>query len=389
MPGHQGSTTGGAERVARPLSRDILRPMAAHRSSYGEQLPAPQTASIIINNYNYARFVGLAIESALAQTRPTEVIVVDDGSTDDSREVITRFGSRIRTVFKTNGGQGSAMNAGFADASGDIVLFLDSDDMLDPHAVDTLIDRWEPCTVLAQFPLHIVDGAGARVGVYPDPPSSLSDGDVRPQLLETGTFGVNVTSGLAFRRETLAGIMPLPADYRNAADGYLVRAIAFKGRVQRLEGPPLGSYRRHGHNDSNVWGPGGLADGFRKKIGYAEKELATTRDFARLHGLQVDTEFGSKNADYTGYLLSLLLTDPTAEPVGGLSRWRLLRQYVTTRWTSAWPLPRRALAVVLVSAAVISPRTISARLLRWLHDPETRPGWARALARHVRRRQSA
>ena len=56
--------------------------------------------SIIINNYNYAQFLANAIESALAQThRPLEVLVVDDGSTDDSRAVIAGFGSRVRAIF--------------------------------------------------------------------------------------------------------------------------------------------------------------------------------------------------------------------------------------------------------------------------------------------------
>ena len=58
-------------------------------------------------------FVGQAIESALEQTHPVQVIAVDDGSTDDSREIIARFDSRVLPIFKPNGGQGSAMNEGF------------------------------------------------------------------------------------------------------------------------------------------------------------------------------------------------------------------------------------------------------------------------------------
>ena len=87
--------------------------------------------SIIINNYNYARFLGTAIESCLAQDQASvETIVVDDGSTDDARAVIERFGDRVRPLFKTNGGQASAFNAGFAVSRGKYVLFLDADDSL-------------------------------------------------------------------------------------------------------------------------------------------------------------------------------------------------------------------------------------------------------------------
>ena len=71
--------------------------------------------SIVINNYNYGRFLAAAIESALAQTYPgTETIVVDDGSTDESRAVVDRFEGRVRALLKSNGGQASAINAGFA-----------------------------------------------------------------------------------------------------------------------------------------------------------------------------------------------------------------------------------------------------------------------------------
>ena len=90
--------------------------------------------SILINNYNYGRYLGTAIESALNQTySPTEVIIVDDGSTDNSREVIASFGSRVISVLKINGGQASAFNAGFAASRGNLICFLDSDDCFLPQ----------------------------------------------------------------------------------------------------------------------------------------------------------------------------------------------------------------------------------------------------------------
>src|SRR5687767_6151914 len=83
--------------------------------------------SIIIDNYNYARFLPAAIDSALGQTYPnTEVIVVDDGSTDTSREVIRSYGGRVVPVLKENGGMMSAYNAGFSVSRGEVVVFLDS-----------------------------------------------------------------------------------------------------------------------------------------------------------------------------------------------------------------------------------------------------------------------
>src|SRR5437764_1069566 len=95
------------------------------------RVPSMPDVSVIINNYNYGRFLAEAIESALSQTLPaTEVIVVDDGSTDNSPEVIGRYEGRIRSIMKSNGGQASALNAGFGASSGDVVIFLDADDVL-------------------------------------------------------------------------------------------------------------------------------------------------------------------------------------------------------------------------------------------------------------------
>lgn len=348
--------------------------------------PRPRSVSVLINNYNYGRFVGEAIESVLAQTRPVQVVVVDDGSTDDSRAIISSFGSRVEAVFQGNAGQGAAMNTGFARATGDVVVFLDADDKLAPNLAEVLLDEWQPSTVLAQYPLHIIDMAGERIGIYPDPPSLLSHGDVRGDLLATGGFGANVTSGLAFLRSALGNVMPLPAeDLKNAADGYLVRAVGFLGAVQRIE-TPLGSYRRHDSNDSNVNAtPGGLADGFRKKIGYARQELEATRRFAAMHGLEMGQNLEDQSADYVGYRLFLLITDPAARAGSGEGRGQLLRKYVVARWASDWPLKRKALAVTLAAAATVSPPSQALLFLRWLHDPDTRPDWLRGLARRLRR----
>src|SRR2546423_2847131 len=93
--------------------------------------------SIIISSYNYARFLREAIDSALTQTYPyVEVIVVDDGSTDDSPRMIREYGERVRAIIKPNGGQASAWNAGFAASGGDAIIFLDSDDLLLPAAAE-------------------------------------------------------------------------------------------------------------------------------------------------------------------------------------------------------------------------------------------------------------
>ena len=96
--------------------------------------------SVCVDNYNYAHYVREAIESALGQSyRPVEVVVVDDGSTDGSRDVIEAFGPKVRACFTPNRGQGAAFNTGFAECRGEVVIFLDADDRLHPTAVEAVM----------------------------------------------------------------------------------------------------------------------------------------------------------------------------------------------------------------------------------------------------------
>src|SRR4051812_3217208 len=91
------------------------------------------TVSVVIATYNHGRYLREAIDSALAQTHPPlEVIVVDDGSTDDTAEILQTYGGRIRAMRQANAGVAAARNAGLAAASGRYVGFLDSDDVWAP-----------------------------------------------------------------------------------------------------------------------------------------------------------------------------------------------------------------------------------------------------------------
>src|SRR3990167_6113302 len=109
---------------------DRLRPLTA--SDAGQTAPAP-ALSVIITNYNYARYLPTAIENVLSQDEAIELIVVDDCSTDNSRDVIEPYGDRlIPVLLPVNRGQGAGFNAGFAKAHGELVMFLDADDFLLP-----------------------------------------------------------------------------------------------------------------------------------------------------------------------------------------------------------------------------------------------------------------
>jgi glycosyltransferase involved in cell wall biosynthesis len=178
--------------------------------------------SILINNCNYGRFVADSIDSALTQTYSNcEVIVVDDGSQDNSREVITRFGNRVKTVFKSNGGQASAFNAGFAESSGDVICFLDSDDVFLPNKVEQAVDGLAVCPAGWCFH-HIQRTDTALKPVLTSPiPYSTGRYDFRAALLEGKcTFAPPATSGLTFARSLLDQVMPIP-EACTSSDNYL------------------------------------------------------------------------------------------------------------------------------------------------------------------------
>jgi glycosyltransferase involved in cell wall biosynthesis len=208
-----------------------------------------RSVSIVISNWNYGHFVADCIESALDQSEPPdEIIVVDDGSTDNSVSVLARYFGRITTISKPNGGQSSALNAGFAASTGDIIFFIDADDLLRPEAVETVKSNWWDGISSLSYGLELVDGEGKSRGLY-EQTLIASEGDNRPQLLARGSFSFAPTSGNAFSREFLRKIMPMNEErWRISADAFLLKAAALHGKMVVLR-HVLGAYRTHNGNN--------------------------------------------------------------------------------------------------------------------------------------------
>ncbi|MDZ8064299.1 MAG: glycosyltransferase family 2 protein [Nostoc sp. DedQUE08] len=211
-------------------------------------------ASIIITNYNYERFLKEAIDSALNQNyQPLEVIVVDDGSTDDSQQIITNYGEEIIPLLKENGGQGSAFNVGFAASRGEVVCFLDADDVLLPDAIARAVELLgDPNIVQVHWPLSAIDADGKPLGkLIPDRP--LPEGDLREAHLQGSieSYVFSPTSGNAWSRSYLEKIFPLHDIYYSLnADAYLTFLSPFFGSIKRIaEYQAL--YRIHGDNGTS------------------------------------------------------------------------------------------------------------------------------------------
>jgi hypothetical protein len=207
--------------------------------------------SVIVNNYNYGRFLGEAIDSALDQTYANmEVIVVDDGSTDNSRDVIARYGDRIIPLLKVNGGQASAFNAGFAASRGDVVIFLDADDVLLPTAVALALEQFGPGVAKVHWPLWRANDDLEKTGQQ-IPAEELPAGDFRASTFSDGpaTSLSPPTSGNAWARHFLERVLPMPEpEHRVGADGYLYGLAPAFGTIGRVASPQA-VYRVHGANN--------------------------------------------------------------------------------------------------------------------------------------------
>ena len=166
--------------------------------------------SIIITNHNYALYLRDAINSALGQDyERTEVIVVDDGSTDLSREILAEYEDQVQVILKDNGGQSSAFNAGYRQCHGSLAMILDADDILEPSAVSRVVNAWTPGLGEVHFPLRLMNHDGsARPGLNPN--ARVASGDLAAVLLEKGRYIGPPSSGNVYSRTVLDAIMPIP-----------------------------------------------------------------------------------------------------------------------------------------------------------------------------------
>jgi len=211
--------------------------------------------SVIMANYNGGKYINEAIESVLIQDFDDyEFIIIDDGSTDNSREVISSYqkrnSDRIKPIFSnTNQGQGEAFNVGIAAARGELISFLDSDDVWFPEKLKMVDKTFGPLnrTAVHQHNLCIIRNGKATEEPFHE---AMMVGDYFSYVQRTGNGYIPqfiATSGLTFPRTVLEKVGPIPQDFRTCADGYLTRTCFCYGEVMSIN-RFWGGYRLHGEN---------------------------------------------------------------------------------------------------------------------------------------------
>jgi glycosyltransferase involved in cell wall biosynthesis len=243
--------------------------------------------SIIINNYNYEQFLAEAIDSALAQTySKIEVIVVDDGSTDNSRNIIDCYDSQIIPVLRSNAGQSSSLNEGFKVSKGEIIFFLDADDIFAREKVEKIVELFRKnnligLPIICSNAFEAVDEKGIIIENI-TPSTMFSDWSTLAKIRGDHYTGgdhyffngeINevctpdqvykfaskyrhipyigmTTSNIAMSRTLACKVFPMPINnFKTCADSIMGRAASLLGSVYSTN-LILTQYRIHG---TNAW----------------------------------------------------------------------------------------------------------------------------------------
>jgi glycosyltransferase involved in cell wall biosynthesis len=213
---------------------------------------ATHRVTVLVDTYNHERFIEEALASVVEQDFPAaemEVLVVDDGSTDRTPEIVKKFEPRVRLIRKANGGQASAFNAGIAEARGEILAFLDGDDWWARNKLARVTEAMaaEPALGIVGHGIVVVQMDGRQQS------ETLREGfrfrantreGARLFRLRKSQLG---TSRMAIRRDLLERIGSVPETLRIEADEYLFTLAAAMAEAQILP-EALTFYRLHEGN---------------------------------------------------------------------------------------------------------------------------------------------
>jgi glycosyltransferase involved in cell wall biosynthesis len=211
------------------------------------------TLGVVIINYNYARYLRQTIESVLSQTSPfDDFCVVDDGSTDNSLQVIEPYKGRLKLIPQANGGPLTATKAGIQVLTTDYVYILDADDFISPQFVERIRPYLLSRPTKLQCQLVGVDAEGHPVGsIFPNYPP---DYNAQRMIEDNETIGFYIcppTAANIYRSDYLRQIDLSGVDPLECFDGLVAMIAPYFGDVVTIA-EPLAYYRLHNMNRSAV-----------------------------------------------------------------------------------------------------------------------------------------
>jgi glycosyltransferase involved in cell wall biosynthesis len=211
------------------------------------------SVTVLIDTYNHERFIEEAIVSVLEQDFPPsekEILVVDDGSTDRTPEIVRKFEPRVRLLRKANGGQASAFNAGVPEAKGEIIAFLDGDDWWKKNKLSAVMKAFEgtPAVgVVGHGIIQVDDLTRKSTILLPETPEYFDMRSAAGAQVFRNLMCFLGTSRVAIRRDVLMRVLPIPETLTIEADEFMSAvAVACGGAILLVE--PLTFYRLHDQN---------------------------------------------------------------------------------------------------------------------------------------------
>jgi hypothetical protein len=334
--------------------------------------------SVIIANYNYRDFVGAAIESALAvDWSDKEVIVVDDASTDDSRGVIEGFSGRAAAYFRPKSNQLGAHRFGFEQSAGDVIIFLDSDDLLEPEVMKEVAKVWRPGVSKVQFRMNLIDAAGAQLGSAIPQFSRKDDPEkLRRAYLRSTAYTTPPGSGNAYSRDFVREAFAVPSTIPQS-DAVLLTLAPILGDVLTIR-KPLARYRIH---PASYGGMQSLdAVKFRTRLEQDVERACLLATVAKRLGLPVPRNHLPRSLNHLQYRLASYLIEPSAHPFPGDGLARLVGLLASSAIRSAqMPLRDRAILLAWAVACVAAPRNYRRNLILWRFAATSRPAVIKTL----------
>ena len=215
---------------------------------------SPSIAAVVFS-YNYARYLREAINSLLEQRTPfDQIVVIDDGSTDESPDIIDSYQDRIESVSQENTGQLGAARTALQQVRTDYAYFLDADDYAEPDAREIIARHLDGAPAKVQFQLRCVDNSGHLDSIIPAYPERYGS----PQMLvDNRIIGFYIsppTSGNVFSVAALQSLELDRLDGREAFDGTPMLCMPYLGDVRSVA-RIIANYRLHGANISMQHAP--------------------------------------------------------------------------------------------------------------------------------------
>ena len=329
------------------------------------------TLTVVIPNYNYVRFLPEAIESVLTQTPAfNEIIVVNDGSTDNSMELLATYGDRIRVIDQKNQGLLGACLTGIAAAKSDYVYVLDADDYAAPEMSGAVRDALRRRPVKVQFQLEGVNAERRSLGsIFPTFPEAYDSAKMRSDNREMGFYQSPPTSGNIWHRETVLKLGLTKDCQPPHLDATANLVMPYLGEVISI-GRRLAFYRIHGTSMSN-WG--------QPDVGVLNKELShfhsTWETARRICPTLSSTDL---RPDPLYVLERELMTDALENRFWLLPRvWRLLRRVRST----AIVLRSKVLLTVWATTFLVPVASVRRAAIKKRRSPAARSKLLKTLIR--------